>query len=69
MITRLRVIVKNKECTIYLGWCFAEWTREYPEQVAFGSMNMGLYSGIKWFLLPAAALEMCSTRDVTFEIV
>jgi hypothetical protein len=30
-----------------LGLEFAEWTREYPELVAFGSMNMGLYSGIK----------------------
>jgi hypothetical protein len=28
---------------------FAKWSREYPELVAFGSMNMGLYLELKGF--------------------
>jgi hypothetical protein len=36
---------------------FAEWTWEYPTLVAFGSMNMGLYLELKWFLLSTAVLE------------
>jgi hypothetical protein len=42
---------------------FTGWTREYPELVAFGSMNMGLYSGIKM-----VSSINCSTGNVTLKL-
>jgi hypothetical protein len=47
-----------------LGLEFAEWTREYPKLVAFGSMNMGMYSGIK-----IGSSINCSTGNTTLEFV